>query len=157
MSRFDPQEKSYWLAKLCEANYERLNRLIPGLGSAASLSAVADADADGKPTLHLRLLEHSPYTVTLELSHRFNHEPPALREPAVKIRVYLDARAAEVLSDRERPNSDVLMQRVRKPRELMDHKWTLNYFLSQWLEHCLACNYRFGLSCAGRESCEEAA
>jgi uncharacterized protein YqiB (DUF1249 family) len=155
MSRFEPQEKSYWLAKLCEANYERLNRLIPGLGGAASSSAVAAAD--GKPALHLRMLEHSPYTVTLELSHRFNHGPLALQEPAVKIRVYLDARAAEVLSDRERPSAGAAMRQARKPRELMDQKWTLNYFLSQWLEHCLACNYRFVLSCAGRESREEAA
>jgi hypothetical protein len=137
MGRFDPEEKSYWLAKLCEANYERLVRLIPDLGGKPQ-SAVARAD--GKPALRLELLEHSPYTVTLELSHCFGQGPQALLEPAVRIRVYLDARAAEVLSDRERPRPGV----DGPARDVMDRKWTLNYFLSQWLEHCLACDYRFG-------------
>jgi len=142
MSRFDPEEKSYWLAKLCEANYERLLRLIPDLdGSARS----AVARADGKPSLHLELLEHSPYTLTVELSHCFSQGgAQSLLEPAVKIRVYLDARAAEVLSDRDRPGRQGSRHRESPAREVMDYKWTLNYFLSQWLEHCLACNYCFG-------------
>jgi uncharacterized protein YqiB (DUF1249 family) len=80
-----------------------------------------------------------------------------LLEPAVKIRVYLDARAAEVLGDRDRPSQAGVRQREAKAREVMEHKWTLNYFLSQWLEHCLACNYCFGLARAGRESFEEVA
>jgi len=147
MGGFEPEEKSYWLAKVCEANYDRLLRLIPDLGGMAQ-SAVASAD--GKPSLHLAMLEHSPHTVTLELSHRFSLGQQPLLEPAVKIRVYLDARAAEVLSDRPRPGE-------APGRELMDRKWTLNYFLSRWLEHCLASNYRFGIACPGRESCGEAA
>ena len=154
MSRFDPQEKSYWLAKLCEANYERLLRLIPNL---PGLAQSAVASADGKPSLHLRLLEHSPYTVTLELSHCFSLGLESLPEPAVKIRVYLDARAAEVLSDRDRPGLRDALRREAQAREVMDYKWTLNYFLSQWLEHCLACNYRFAVARAGRETCGEVA
>jgi uncharacterized protein YqiB (DUF1249 family) len=105
----------------------------------------------------LELLEHSPHTVTLELGHCFGPGAEPLLEPAVRIRVYLDARAAEVLGDRDRPRLREALRRQPQAREVMDYKWTLNYFLSQWLEHCLACNYRFGLAHAGRESCEEAA
>ena len=31
MSAFSPIEKSLWLHKVCEANFARLNQLIPGL------------------------------------------------------------------------------------------------------------------------------
>ena len=141
MSLFEPQKKSYWLAKLCEANYERLLRLVPGL---AHMAHSGVARAEGKPSLHLVLLEHSPYTLTLELSHCFGYEP--LLEPAVKIRVYLDARAAEVLCDHARPKVHEALGSGGPAREVMDYKWTLNYFLSRWLDHCLACDYRFRLA-----------
>ncbi len=154
MSFLNLQEKSYWLARLCEANYDRLLRLIPTLhGSAESSVAIAD----GKPSLHMELLEHSPYTVTLELSHCFSKGFGDLLEPAVKIRVYFDACAAEVLSDHARPVVHEVLRSERKAREVMDYKWTLNYFLSRWLDHCLACNYRFGAARAECESCGEAA
>jgi len=152
MSLLDPHEKSYWLAKICEANFERLLRLAPDL---ASLPASTIAQAQGKPLLHLALLEQSPYTLTLELSHCFGVE--SLLEPAVKIRVYLDARAVEVLSDHARPPVRAALRREPKARDVMDYKWTLNYFLSRWLDHCLASDYRFGLAHAGRESCRETA
>ena len=152
MSFLEPYEKSYWLARICEANFERLLRLVPDL---ASLPISAIAKAEGRPLLQLELLEQSPYTLTLELSHRFGFE--SLLEPAVKIRVYLDARAAEVLSDHARPHVHQALQGEPKAREVMDYKWKLNYFLSRWLDHCLASDYRFGRAQAGRATCEEAA
>ena len=100
MSRFLPRNRSYWLAKLCEANYERLVALAPDLDR---IRPALKASAHGKPPLHIRLIERSPYTLTLELTHAFNHAREELREPAVRIRVYLDARSVEVLSDHCRP------------------------------------------------------
>lgn len=141
MATLEPVEKAYWLAKLCEANFERLLRLIPGL---RGMDASATARAEGKPALHLQLLDHAPYTLTLELSHCFGSTEPLL-EPAVRIRVYLDARAAEVLSDHARANVY-----SRPPQDVLDYKWRLNYFLSQWLDHCLAAQYCFGLATAER-------
>ena len=143
MSALEPEEKSFWLSRVCEENYRRLLDLIPDLSNVAQ-SAVAGVE--GKPALHLRLLERSPYTLTLELTHCFTWEFDALREPAVTIRVYLDARAVEVLRDRERPLAREALGKEGGAREVMDYKWTLNYFLSQWLDHCLAANYRFAFT-----------
>jgi uncharacterized protein YqiB (DUF1249 family) len=148
MNAFRPQERSFWLAQVCEANYRRLLDLIPDL---AAIPKTAVARVEGKPSLHLAMLERSAYTLTLELTHCFTWEFDALREPAVKIRVYLDARAAEALSDRERPFVHDALGRGRDARGVMDYKWTLNYFLSRWLDHCIAANYRFGLAHAERE------
>jgi uncharacterized protein YqiB (DUF1249 family) len=154
MCFLDPLEKSYWLAKLCEANFERLVRLIPDL---AVMTEASVACADGKPCLYLELLEHSPYTVTLTLSHCFGKGFESLLEPAVKIRVYLDARAAEVLSDHARPRVHEALRPGSRPREVLDYKWSLNYFLSQWLDHCLDSHYCFGVTQSERESCVEQA
>lgn len=139
MSVLDPVNKSYWLAHLCEANYRKLNRLIPSL---ASISAAA-AQAEGKPALLVRLIERSPYTLTMELTHSFERGYEALREPALRIRVYLDAGAAEVLSDRERPDVQQALPTYPDIQGVMDYKWCLNYFLSQWLDHCLQSRYCF--------------
>lgn len=154
MNAFLPQEKSYWLAQVCEANYRRLLSLIPDL---AAVPKTAVARVEGKPSLHLAMLERSAYTLTLELTHSFAWEFEALSEPAVKIRVYLDACAAEVLSDRERPFVHDALGRRSDARGVMDYKWTLNYFLSRWLDHCIAANYRFGLTHAERDNCRAAA
>jgi uncharacterized protein YqiB (DUF1249 family) len=142
MSVLNPVNKSYCLAKLCEANYAKLVALIPGL---AYIPETATASADGKPSLHLKLIERSPYTLTLELTHCFTWEFGALLEPAVRIRIYLDARAAEVLSDHARPCVLAALKDERSADKVLDYKWSLNYFLSQWLDHCLQSRYHFGL------------
>lgn len=146
MSTLEPLNKAYWFSRLCEINYVRLKTLIPDLDR---LPAGLRACAEGVPTLHLRLLERSPYTLTLELTHCFTWEFGALLEPAVRIRVYLDARAVEVLSDHERPYVMEVLKKSNAKR-VLDYKWSLNYFLAQWLEHCIASDYRFHLF----ETCE---
>lgn len=146
MSIFKPAEKSFWLQKVCESNYEKLANLIPDL---ARIDDTAVAQVTGKPSLHLRLLERSPYTLTLELTHDFVRG----LEPAVKIRVSLDAKTAEALSDHCRPVVlDALRGSESSARSVLDYKWSLNYFLTRWLDHCLQSDYRFG---ATRYSHEE--
>jgi len=154
MSALNPVDKSFWLARLCEANFGKLLALIPDL---AYIPETATARVDGKPSLHLKLIERSPYTLTLELSHCFMWEFQALLEPAVKIRIYLDARAAEVLSDHARPFVLDALKHDCSARSVLDYKWSLNYFLSRWLDHCLQANYRFGLSPCSLGSCGAAA
>lgn len=140
MSTLEPVNKSYWLSRVCEANFARLLRLIPHL---ESLPAGASARAEGTPGLQLELLERSPYTLLIELTHSFNREFGALLEPAVRIRVYLDAHTVEALSAHERPCVLDAVRHDPSARRVMDYKWSLNYFLAQWLDHCIASDYRF--------------
>ncbi len=136
MSIFQPAEKSFWLQKVCESNYEKLANLIPDL---ARIDEAAVARVNGKPSLHLRLLERSPYTLVLELTHDFAR----LDEPAVKIRVSLDAKTAEALSDHCRPFVLDAVKDRSSAKSVLDYKWSLNYFLARWLDHCLQSDYRF--------------
>ncbi|WP_045226797.1 DUF1249 domain-containing protein [Methyloterricola oryzae] len=148
MTILNPVNKSYWLANLCEANYRKLIALIPEL---TSLPATAALMAEGRPALHLRLIERCPYTMTVELTHSFNWGFEASLEPAVQIRIYLDAGVAEVLSDHERPFVlDALRDRISL-KGVLDYKWSLNYFLSQWLDHCLQSSYSFSLASPDEE------
>jgi|688.fasta_scaffold164083_2 uncharacterized protein YqiB (DUF1249 family) len=143
MSAFSPIEKSLWLHKVCEANFARLNQLIPGLEHVGDRLT---AEVPGKPALHLRLIERSPFTLVLELTHDFNGGFALLAEPAVRLRVCLDARTVEMLSDTARPGVHEALRQAPEPEAVLDYKWSLNYFLARWLEHCLSGRYRFGAS-----------
>ncbi|MGH8547447.1 MAG: DUF1249 domain-containing protein, partial [Methylococcales bacterium] len=87
----------------------------------------------------------NPYTLTLELTHRFEFENGGRIEPAVKIRVYLDAKSAEVLRDTSRAVRPVL-ENNPAPEFVLEYKWTVNYFLERWLDHCIEQGYRFDRS-----------
>lgn len=142
MSVFFPAEKSFWLHKVCEANFLKLTDLIPDLNR---IGDAATASVHDKPALHLRLLERSPYTLTLELTHDFARGYEPLAEPAVRIRVCLDSKTAEVLSDATRPFVLDALSDDANARAVLDYKWSLNYFLARWLDHCLSSEYRFGV------------
>lgn len=141
MGRLEPVNKSWCLQQLCASNYQKLLRLVPDLGA---LEQSAAGYALGKPQLHVSILDKSPYTLTLQLSHCFtDRESAQLFEPALKVRVYLDAQLAEVLRDQERPGLAGGCKKNSISRDIMDYKWTLNYFLQKWLDHCLQLRYRF--------------
>lgn len=140
MSLLNPINKSYCLEQVCASNYEKLFRLIPGL---CGITEQAVGIAANNTALYLQVIEQTPYTMTVELSHSFQEEPDIFLEPAVKIRIYLDAQLAEVLSDHKRPHVGRIYQDFSFCREIMNYKWRLNYFLQKWLDHCLAKNYQF--------------
>ncbi|HHJ38990.1 MAG: hypothetical protein AXA67_10940 [Methylothermaceae bacteria B42] len=137
MSHLKPVNKFLCLQTLCESNFRKLLRLIPHL---PALDKNSIAHMGDKPALHLSVHEKAPYTLILELSYYFEVEPQPLFEPALKLRVYLDAGMVEVLSDCERPR-----KRWQGPmdQQMLEHKWRLNYFLDKWLDHCLHHGYRF--------------
>lgn len=134
-----PVNRSYYLQLVCETNYTKLLRLLPDL---ADLEQVALRNDAGEPTLYARLLERTPYTVTLELTHYFAAGLEIRPEPAVHVRVFLDAKLAEVLCTDTKPFVRDVLRRNPSHKAVLDYKWHLNYFLEKWLDHCLRHNYR---------------
>ena len=135
-----PINKSLCLEQLCESNYGKLLRLIPNL---LGFKRNAIGYCNTQPNLHLKIIERAPYTITLELSHHFSQKPSTFLEPAVNIRIYLDARLVEVLHDHERTHVSLTITDPGLCSEIMDYKWSLNYFLDKWLDHCLQADYHF--------------
>lgn len=139
MSALLPVNKSYWLQRLCETNYAKLLRLLPDL---PRLERAVLEDDSGKPALHARLLERTPYTVTVELTHYFPAGAAYSPEPAVQVRIFLDAKLAEVMCADSKPAVRDALHPNPSAKAVLDYKWRLNYFLEKWLDHCLRHDYR---------------
>jgi len=138
------------LMELYERNYVQLRLLIPDLKRgpiSTTVSNVPDC-----MTLYLQLTEQSPYTSTLRLTYRFiepaspvsasGRQKVSLRataEPDLTIRVYHDARSAEVMSG--------LLHGQQHPRKTrgLDGSWQLNRFLYKWLRYLLYRGHGFRL------------
>ncbi|MCK9394668.1 MAG: DUF1249 domain-containing protein [Methylobacter sp.] len=145
MSFVNPVNKSICLEQVCESNYQKLFKLIPGL---MAFKETATGFAPQHSTLHLEIIERTSHTMTVELSHCFNKNKDEYLAPAVKIRVYLDAQLAEVLSDHVRASVTQVFKDPGLSIEIMNYKWRLNYFLQKWLDHCLKKDYLFSADAA---------
>ncbi|TXL11025.1 hypothetical protein BMR08_06355 [Methylococcaceae bacterium CS2] len=75
MAKVSPLNKSFCLQNVCESNYHKLFSLIPNL---RDIDESAQGFSDGKPMLHMQILEQSPYTKTIQLSHLFANEAGVL-------------------------------------------------------------------------------
>lgn len=140
MSFLNPVNKSWCLEQVCESNYKKIFQLIPEL---AAIKDKAVGSAGNNTALYLQVIEQSPHTLTIELSHRFDKKSAELKLPAVTVRLYLDAQLAEVISDHARPSVNRVFDDFGLGREIMNYKWRLNFFLQKWLDHCLAKGYSF--------------
>lgn len=128
------------LQATCEANYARLMRLLPGMREQPALRRLALSTGDTPlAVLALRVTEAGPYTSTVEV-----HEEPALASlptPRLEVRVYHDARMAEVTGAE---HCRRLLPRYVYPNPRMhqpDEKSQLNLFLGEWLGHYLQCGH----------------
>ena len=142
MAKVSPVNQSFCLQNVCESNYQKIFSLIPNL---RNIDDSAQGYAHGKPALHIQIIEQSPYTKTIQLSHFFEKEAGMILEPAVKIRLYFDVCIAEVLRDYKRIEVADAISDIGRSKEIMDYKWKLNYFLEKWLDHCIKTDYIFKL------------
>lgn len=128
------------LMSLYESNYIRLAWLAPDLEKAepAQISAV-----EGDCPLHLSIEERSRYTTTLRLTYMFEDQGGALADPDLLIRVYRDARLAEVQSC-ARWHRHAMLESLRSQlaRDLCD-RWLRNVMLNKWLDYCVERGHRF--------------
>lgn len=128
------------LQAACEANYARLMRLLPAMRNEPGGRRVALSQGENLlGVLAIEVVESCPYTSTLQVSQEQSRS--WLPMPSMQVRVYHDARMAEVIgAERSRrfrgrypyPNSD-----MHQP----DEKTQINLFLGEWLAHCLTCGH----------------
>lgn len=121
------------LMEVYENNYILLRRLAPDLQhmEGAHVSRVA-----GSVDLHLAILEQTPYTTSAFLTHRFQPCDPPTNDPDLRLRIYHDARAGEVLPDTDVARFDLWGGRQPACKSL-EWRWELNRFLNRWLRYCL--------------------
>lgn len=133
------------LMALYEDNYACLMRLLPEPAFPFE-NACSRSSLDRE--LHLRVLERSRYTVTLNLSYRFEEQGVVLIEPDVDIRVYRDAELAEALRVGAHAHCAVLRDLDRELGPMLQGRWGRNLLLNKWLAYLLTQGHGFTL--AGR-------
>jgi uncharacterized protein YqiB (DUF1249 family) len=120
----------------CEANYVRLHKLFPAIAEQETKSLTL-----GNGSLIIRVLERAPYTTLVSFCQSGSKQQGWLRLPAFKIRLYHDARLAEVVScdtqHRVKPRNPYPNDNMHHP----DEKAQWNRFLAEWLGQCLQHGY----------------
>jgi len=128
------------LMSLYESNYIRLGWLVPRLHEieSACISTVA-----GDCPLHLRIEERTKYTTTLTLTYLFDDGDMQVADPDLQIRIYHDARLAEVQAC-ARWHRHSILEAIRSDlaRALGD-RWLRNVMLNKWLDYCVERGHRF--------------
>lgn len=113
----------------CEANYARLRRLFDCAGPGRRFGL------DSGLCLRLTVTDQAPYTTTLTIAPE--GEPLPVLAPVLTVRMYHDARLAEVVEFASRrqvqPRYDYPNPDMYQP----DEKAQWNRFLGEWLSHCL--------------------
>ena len=123
----------------CDANYLRLCKLMPELANNQSWSYQMPHG-----TLEVAVVERSRYTteVCLHASGRDNQTDNSwLTPPPITVRLYHDARMAEVVAVNGQGPVGGDGLNFSYPNPAMhneDERQQVNRYLSEWLAHCLA-------------------
>jgi len=127
----------------CEANYWRLARLLPDRASRDQWQ-LGLAGSSGRPQWedwHTRIsvIERSRYTTSLRLERAESQPLPSdwLRAPRLTLRLYEDARLAEVLACERHRHVQPRYDYPNRAMYQQDEKAQLNRFLGEWLALCL--------------------
>ena len=134
------------LMDLYERNYIGIRRLIPTMPPAGT--SLVSHVPDGL-SLHLNVLERFPYTTELTLTYHFRKQQRRLAEPDLRIRVYTDARQAEVVAAHLRRWPEFSAQQAKGTVDgtQLRVRWRVNRFLYKWLSYCSHQGHRFDTSC----------
>lgn len=101
------------------------------------------SDIGASPRLHLEVLERHPYTHFIRLTYVFKREAPDRVAPDAHIRLYHDARLAEVTAF----NAEQGFKRSAHPwyphRPLADRQLRENAALDKWLGYLLGQGHSF--------------
>lgn len=115
------------LMDLYEHNYLRLRKIVPDLQIADEMISVTPGHLD----LYLSVTERCKFTTMLQMTYKFRQGDNILCQPDMHLRIYHDARIAEVQDRLDRKH-----QRIYSG-ETLQQKWTLNRFLYKWLGYCI--------------------
>ena len=123
-----------------EANYDRLVLLVPQI---ETIQCGARTSVHDARELVLEVFDRSRYTTTVGLTQYLNIDGRMVPNPHMRIRLYHDAKVAEVVAYQNHANFKHRYP-YPNPKMLLRHeKRAVNQFLAEWLTHCVAMGYRF--------------
>ena len=128
------------LMSLYESNYIRLGWLIPRLDE---LQGSLISNVAGDCPLHLAVEERSRYTTTLRLTYIFDDPAGPVADPDLQIRIYHDARLAEVQACARWHRHSLLESLRSQLARALGDRWLRNVMLNKWLDYCVERGHRF--------------
>jgi len=121
-----------WLMGMHGENYHRLVRLFAPQRLAAGYYF---SSVDDHLDVRLQVIEHHPYTIDIELTYCLHDPEAGGLVPSAHIRMYRDARVAEVLHY----HADRRLERALGPlppaRTVFERRVRKSSFLNRWLEY----------------------
>lgn len=128
---------------ICEANYVQLCKLLKRFETGVTVSYGLHTQNLSLGQIRLLVKETSRYTnlVVLEQIHATGKW---LNNPELSVRLYHDARMAEVVSAANHPRVEGVNGYPNKKMHLPDEKLQLNQFLAEWLGFCVKHGYALG-------------
>ncbi len=136
--RVEPRSLGALMA-LYEGNFIKLAALAPVLTDSALTDGwkgrAAVSRAPGDLDLHFCVDSVTRYTVDLRLTYFFDEPAGMLANPDLHLRVYLDARMAEVVSWSASHIHAVLRQLAATNSGELDRRWSKNIMLGKWLDY----------------------
>jgi uncharacterized protein YqiB (DUF1249 family) len=120
------------LMALYADNYWRLTRVLgpDRLAPGEYRSSVGDG-----LDLVLRMEERHPYTLEFTLSYALPDPESGAPDPSASLRLYRDARLAEVLACHGARRIEDAIGRCAGPEAVVSHRLRMNAFLGKWLEY----------------------
>lgn len=122
------------LHSVCDVNYVRLLQLLPDCDTESM-----QFEFGVRGVLHYQIVieEVARYTTTILMS-QVNPEMPEYLKPSMRIRLYHDARMAEVIACQNIARFEPTYKYPNKNMHQKNEKEMVNQFLSEWLSFCLA-------------------
>ncbi len=113
-------------------NYQRMSRLfdLPMLEPGKYLSRCASG-----LDLVVEVLDVHPYTLELRISYRMSDPVTGQPDPSAYVRVYRDARQAEVTHCYIGRHWQDVLGLHPSPKVMFGHRLRMNSFLNKWLEY----------------------
>lgn len=125
-----------WLMGLYAENYQRISRLLDL--RALEHPGVWHSGAGNGLDLVVEVLEVHAYTLELKLSYRMADPVTGQPDPSAYVRIYRDARQAEVTHCYVGRHWQDALGLHPSPKVMFGHRMRMNSFLNKWLEYLLA-------------------
>lgn len=124
---------------VCDANYFRILKLLPELDLFSRREiALLHPKFTQQMIVILEVIEKFKYTSTVKISQHCENNCSHYAPPVMQIRMYHDAKTAEVLSYQNHRFFKSIYEVPNKNMYHPDEKEQLNRFLTEWLSLCLA-------------------
>lgn len=120
------------MMRLCEINYAQLRRLLPNSEIVGEFLHYQINDV----VYQVMIMESTRYTTVAEVK-QMQPLPQKWGMPSMTVRLYHDARVAEVCASQQILHFKARYDYPNKTLYQRDEKHQINQFLADWLRYCL--------------------